>query len=217
MSRKSSSRRSQARSQTRSARQRGRTVLTKPAFGSRVSNRPTQAAFDAPERWHEPRSRPEPNVFAQSPGDDYVHAVTVSEVRERIAQLPAWARERFDVVQLSRMTRKRQLFPCYGLQWGRSVYLYPIEASLVETYVQPPGPQQRIEARMYGGTWSEANGVWRLTWTSDTIKDFYLNNILIHEIGHAVDDRNTITRDRERFANWFAVEYGYRKSRLKRT
>jgi len=37
--------------------------------------------------------------------------------------------------------------------------------------------------------------------------------VLIHEIGHTVDDRNGGYIDRERFANWFAVEYGYRASR----
>jgi predicted metalloendopeptidase len=43
-----------------------------------------------------------------------------------------------------------------------------------------------------------------------------LNNVLIHEIGHTVDDRNSSFLDRERFANWFAVEYGYRASRGRR-
>jgi hypothetical protein len=27
------------------------------------------------------------------------------------------------------------------------------------------------------------------------------------------DERNTSSRDRERYANWFAIEYGYRASR----
>jgi hypothetical protein len=117
-----------------------------------------------------------------------------------------------DVIQFSRMTRKRQLFPLYGLQWGSAVYLYPIEETLVETFVQPPRPQQKIETRMYGGRWAEEDGLWRLYWTPETIRDFYLNNILIHEVGHALDHRNRSPRDRERFANWFAVEFGYRRS-----
>lgn len=28
------------------------------------------------------------------------------------------------VVQLSRMTRKKKTYPCYGMQWGRALYLY---------------------------------------------------------------------------------------------
>ena len=56
-------------------------------------------------------------------------------------------------------------------------------------------------------------GEWTLTWTPENLKDFYLNNVLIHEIGHVLDKRNTRTADRERYANWFAIEYGYRASR----
>jgi hypothetical protein len=66
---------------------------------------------------------------------------------------------------------------------------------------------------MYGGRWQYENGVWRLYWTTETIRDFYLNNILIHEVGHAIDQRNRRSTDRERFANWFAIEHGYKASR----
>lgn len=114
------------------------------------------------------------------------------------------------------MTRKRQLFPLYGMQWGPNVYLYPMEASLVETYRKPPTPEQLIEARMFGGVWSQSGREWRLTWTPGAIRDFYLNNVLIHEIGHVIDQRNMNSVARERYANWFATEYGFRASRGRR-
>lgn len=177
--------------------------------------------FDAPELWHEPVDREEITqselrVVVQNPGQNYIHPVTPDDVRERVLQLPAQYREKLDVVQLSRMTRKRRLFPCYGLQWGTAVYLYPIEASLEELYVRAPRPAQRIETEMYGGRWVQDGQFWRLVWTESTIRDFYLNNVLIHEIGHINDDRNTSFRKREQFADWFAVEYGFRASRMKR-
>jgi hypothetical protein len=49
-------------------------------------------------------------------------------------------------------------------------------------------------------------------WTESAIRDFYLNNILIHELGHLLDDRNDSYVDRERYAEWFAIRYG-QKSR----
>jgi hypothetical protein len=69
---------------------------------------------------------------------------------------------------------------------------------------------------MFGGKWEQEGRRWRLVWTEKAIRDFYLNNVLIHEIGHTIDDRNSSFQDRERFANWFAVEYGYRASRGRR-
>jgi hypothetical protein len=112
------------------------------------------------------------------------------------------------------MTRKKQSFPCYGMQWGNALYLYPIEECLVEYYTAPPTPGLLNEARMYGGRWmQESTGVWKLAWTEAAVTDFYLNNILIHELGHLVDGRNTSYVDRERYAEWFALEYGYKRSR----
>ena len=169
--------------------------------------------FNAPETWHEPRENGKTRYIVAPAGTGFVHAVTVEEIRERLASLSARFTRNLEVVQLSAMTHKRRAFPCYGMQWGSAVYLYPIEVSLIESYYRPPKPQQEIEARMYGGKWSKNGKLWTLTWTAESIRDFYLNNVLIHEIGHLNDPRNTNSNDRERFANWFAIEYGYRATR----
>ena len=42
------------------------------------------------------------------------------------------------------------------MQWGASLYLYPIEDNLVECYNCPPTPGQINEARMYGGAWQQS-------------------------------------------------------------
>jgi hypothetical protein len=54
---------------------------------------------------------------------------------------------------------------------------------------------------------------WELHWSEATLRDFYLNNILIHELGHLLDQRNNSYTDRERYAEWFAIEHGYRANR----
>jgi hypothetical protein len=169
--------------------------------------------FDAPEIWHEPVDGAALTVKHCEPGLGFVHALSADDIKTRIAELPERYTSQLQVVQLSSMTRKRQLFPCYGLQWGIAVYLYPIEESLEELYTQCPRPAQRIETEMFGGRWVRDGKLWRLIWTHNSIRDFYLNNVLIHEIGHINDDRNTRFRDRERFADWFALEYGFRASR----
>ena len=187
----------------------------RPAVAYRQRRRQDEipSHFSAPEDWHEPQERSETEYIVQPAGKGFVHPVTVDEIRERLAQLPGDLARGVEVVQLSSMTRKRRLFPLYGMQWGPNVYLYPIEASLTETYVRPPKPEQLIEARMFGGVWSQTGAEWKLTWSPETIRDFYLNNVLIHEVGHVNDTRNTNTQKREQYAIWFATEYGYRASR----
>ncbi len=181
---------------------------------ARGLDRAPKLPFVPPEDWHEPAEAHDGyRTIVQSPGAGYRHVLTPDDVRARLAELPpAFCRD-LQIVQFSRMTRKKHRFPCYGMQWGTALYLYPIEENLIKRYDRAPTPSQQTEARMYGGRWEQAPGGWRLVWTEAAIRDFYLNNILIHELGHLVDTRNDGYRDRERFAEWFAIQYGYKKSR----
>lgn len=180
--------------------------------------RDVEAAFSPPEDWHEPRnSRDDYKVIVQQPGIGYRHILTPEDIRQRLSELPSSFTAGLDVVQFSCMTTKKKSFPCYGMQWGTAIYLYPVEETLVEVFDYPPLPNLRNEVKMYGGTWEHADpGPWNLIWTEETIRDFYLNNILIHELGHLLDKRNTGYVDRERYAEWFAIEYGYRRSQRPR-
>ena len=50
---------------------------------------------------------------------------------------------------------------------------------------------------------------YQLVWKAQDLKDYYLREVLMHEIGHIIDDRNTNPRSRESFADAFATEFGY--------
>lgn len=181
---------------------------------ARAAGGRSRDSYLPPETWHDPAQRGgKYKVIAQTPGLGYRHVLTIDDVRAKLAELPSWMTKPLQVVQLSRMTRKKRTFPCYGMQWGSSIYLYPLEEDRVEHFGNPPKPAQLIEAKMYGARWELADGSWRLVWTEDALRDFYLNNILMHEIGHLLDQRNTSYADRERYAEWFALEHGYKKSR----
>lgn len=177
----------------------------------RVLRSPDRQPFQPPETWYEPQGhRRSYRTVVQPAGEGYRHVLTPADVRTRLSQVPAEFTAGLEVVQFSRMTRKKRSFPCYGMQWGQAIYLYPIEENLVEEYTDPPLPAQQAEARLFGSRWEEGDGVWRLVWTPEAIRDFYLNNVLIHELGHLIDQRNRRSKDRERFADWFAIRYGMR-------
>ena len=159
---------------------------------ARVGLADARLPFLPPEDWHEPADESDSySIIVQDPGAGYRHVVTRDEVIARLSELPAEFLRPLQFLQLSRMTRKKQSFPCYGMQWGATIYLYPMEESLTESYHWPPKPSQVVEAEMYGGRWINTGGSsWSLIWTEEAIKDFYLNNILIHELGHLLDNRN---------------------------
>jgi hypothetical protein len=183
---------------------------------ARITGAALRGPYLPPERWYEPapRRRGDFRIVVQSAGEGFRHVLTPEDVRNRLAQLPAWMVEPLEIVQFSQMTRKKRRSPCYGMQWGQTIYLYPIEESRTEIFCQSPTPPQKVEAAMYGARWLPAErGRWQLAWSEEAIRDFYLNNVLIHELGHILDSRNTSHRDRERYAEWFALEMGYKASR----
>ncbi len=169
-----------------------------------------------PEDWYEPSDELVDvyRIIEQDPGEGLRHVLTPAEIRERLDRVPGHFLQNLEVVQLSRMTRKKSSYPCYGMQWGASIYLYPIDESLVEYFNRPPKPAELREAAMYGATWTqESSQSWVLRWSWPAIHDYYLNNVLIHELGHIADSRNRSHVDRERYAEWFAIEFGYKPSR----
>jgi hypothetical protein len=203
----------QARGVNRAVRSHAPQQRPKQARRASTGQRNAREPFAPPEDWYEPTEADNYRIVVQDPGPGYRHVVTPAQIRERLKQVPQQFLEQLEVVQLSKVTRKKQSFPCYGMQWGNALYLYPIEESFVEQYDCPPRPNLVNETRMYGGRWDEPSpGVWTLTWSEQAAEDFYLNNILIHELGHLVDERNTGYIDRERYAEWFAVHYGYLQS-----
>jgi hypothetical protein len=183
---------------------------------ARISGSIVRGPYLPPETWYEPSDEPtgEFTFHFEAAGKGFRHILTECDVRDRLSLLPAWMLQSLEVVKFSRMTRKKRLSPCYGMQWGNAIYLYPIEENLIEHFCQAPKPAQRIEAQMYGGIWrQDSRASWKLIWTEAAIRDFYLNNVLIHELGHILDSRNTSPIDRERYAEWFAVEHGYKPTR----
>ena len=188
--------------------------LGKRARGTGLNN---HNAYLPPEDWHAPRDVDDAEdyrVVVQDPGPGFTHILDEKAIRRRLSQLPGWMLHPLHTIQLSRMTRKKRSFPCYGMQWGSTIYLYPIESGLVEYFNRPPRPAEYNETRQVGGRWVQhSSSLWTLVWTEASIRNFYLNNILVHELGHLLDTRNTSHRDRERYAEWFAIEHGIRPSK----
>ncbi len=184
--------------------------------GARLAGSPVRGPYMPPETWYEPDEEHDGaySIVEQAPGIGFRHILGEDDIRERLSLLPAWMVKPLQVVQLSQMTRKKRRAPCYGMQWGNTIYLYPIELNLIENFRRAPKPAQLIEAKMFGARWERISSTsWNLHWSEDTIRDFYLNNVLIHELGHILDERNTRSIDRERYAEWFALEYGYKPTR----
>ena len=82
------------------------------------------------------------------------------------------------------------------------------------SYVPPPHVQQDFR-RVGAKTYTEGNK-WVCEFDEAVLRDFFLRDVLIHEIGHHVDamrrgPKENLTED---FAEWFAGTYGFRNESL---
>src|SRR5690242_18105734 len=68
-----------------------------------------QLPFVPPEDWYEPAENgADYQIIVQDPGEGYRHILTPAEINDRLAELPEHFLDNLEIVQLSRMTRKKQ-------------------------------------------------------------------------------------------------------------
>ena len=103
-----------------------------------IAPRHPVSSYDPPEDWHEATGEKGYRVITREPGHGYRHVVSPDQVRTRLSKLPKGFLTDLEVVQLCTMTRKKEFSPCYGLQWGNAIYLYPFDETLDEYFYSPP-------------------------------------------------------------------------------
>lgn len=125
----------------------------------------------------------QPSIFTLPPSDQFLHACTAADVRRKLELQQPEHLEGLRAVFLLSGTRKQLI--TWGSQLG-----------------------------CYGCYWNRciflcAHPVEIGRFNLDTLKAFYLKDVLIHEIGHHVDrDRRVDHKTQEGYACWFAQEHG---------
>jgi len=121
-----------------------------------------------------------PKIIALKPLEGFIRPCTAPAVEARLRSCPAEFLEGLRAVFILSGTRKQ-----------------------LKSY--------RASTAFYGHYWRECVflhaypfGRADLNW----LHRFYLRDVLMHEIGHHLDERNTSRKDRERFAERFAKAFG---------
>lgn len=164
--------------------------------------------YQSPEIWYEPHEYEDYYFRWQEPGYERYHPATEDEIETRLSAVSNKYLYNLSWVTRAGVTRKKTSFPLYGMAWGETIYLYSVSRHLTEFYDELPEPSFVSSTKKYGGKWRQYGSTWELQWTEQSIKEFYLEDILMHELGHINDKRNTSYRDREAYANHFAIKHG---------
>jgi hypothetical protein len=156
-----------------------------------------------------------PQFCILDPGLMHMHPVTQKEVETRILQLPTSVQKtlasRLDHIVMPTFRPKMEWQPQFGRQWESSIYLFPMDCSCVELYAKHVHARDRSVYAKFGARWcwNEKQEQWECHWTPAALRVFYLEYLLLHEIGHLLGDpESQCSREGERIADYFALSYG---------
>jgi hypothetical protein len=180
---------------------------------------PWFSAMDKAVRTHRhefPEGSGAPLVVVAEPHPDFVCPVTEAELKEVLASIPRTFTAGLKAVFVLAGSKKlakvsRRLF-CYGAYSMDCVCLTPHPKAYMQQILRrPPSPSLLRELERAGVDTQESRKGLVITFDLPSLRRFYLQDVLMHEIGHHVDRRPRASRrTREGFASWFASEYGYR-------
>lgn len=164
-----------------------------------------------------------PTIRIEKTHEDFLYPVSEPDLLRALDGLPTSFTEGLRGVLVLAGSKKqarvarRQYF--YGAYWRECVFLAPFPRAFLDvTHRRAPNPIVLEGWRRAGVELTETPSGLRVRFEERSLRSFYLRDVLMHEIGHHVDRRRNVPVARsERFAEWFASEYGYRLPHLVRS
>ena len=105
-------------------------------------------------------------------------------------------------------------FFAYGRYAANVIFIHPFPKKYMDLkYKALPKPSVLSDYERAGAKVTPEGKQWCIQFDEESLKQFYLRDVLLHELGHHVDAENfrfKSGKKAEGFAEWFASEYGYR-------
>ncbi len=157
-----------------------------------------------------------PLVIIEPTHELFVCPLASTEIIDALNKVPPKFTEDLEgVFVLAGSTKQAKVLKtlyCYGTYWRNCIFLAPFPKAFVKgLYRRPLKPSILREYERAGAEIRQtANGL-SVEFNEISIRNFYLKDVLMHELGHHIDRMENKNRKKaEGFAEWFATEYGYR-------
>lgn len=163
--------------------------------GGRTFNKRLNSTFN---RLHnlEPLSEGDesPAFIVDNPSRDFFFPITVEDIQEQLSKIP-----NYQVKWLSYIWLKKQSQKDYEKENSlQGVYIWGGRVQLIALYSFPRDLKMNFgkkKPKQSTLNWYKAFCInlieekdnWYLQWTTEEIKQYYLNGLLFHEIGHHID------------------------------
>ncbi len=159
-----------------------------------------------------------PKYFVETIHSNFIMPVTTSELTLELGRVPGEYTEGLKGVFLLGGSKKEEKvffsqLSYYGTYWSNCIFIHPYPKKNLERYYKPPPRPHVLNDYKRVGALVKQDHAGGLTvhFTTESLKQFYLRDVFIHEIGHHFDDNYSKgQKKREGFADWFATEYGFK-------
>lgn len=158
-----------------------------------------------------------PKFIIENPSRDFFFPINVDEIQSFLAKLPKAHTERLTHIWLRKVSKKdyekEGVQGCFITGSGvRLIVLHPFPKDLIMNFGKKK-PLQKI-LKWYAAFEPDLQNVnenWQLLWTEEKIKKYYLEGLLLHEIGHQVDSQyqRYWSKAYKNKAEQFADNYAY--------
>ncbi len=188
--------------------------------GSKVSNlSPFQPFWSATEKIYAKyrgriKNRTYPFIRVESTHSEFVFPITLVEIQTVLQAVPPKFVYGIKAVLIPSGTRKQikaaNSLYIYGEYWQQCIFLHPYPKKFMVINNGKGLKPHELEAfKRAGAEIQNVGNNLEVSFTELSLRNFYLKDVLMHEIGHHVDQNRRAQKKRERFAEWFALEYGY--------
>jgi hypothetical protein len=188
-------------------------------YGGRQRLRLNDNIFQRAHSLNKPSESDEiPILIQDNPSRDFIFPINANEAKEAIRALPNHESEGITHIWLRRLNKteyeKGQL-PLAEFICGsgvRLIVLYPFPKSLkMDLGKKKPSARKLKELRKFSDNIAHSKDGWSVQWDIDSLRRYYINNLLYHEIGHHVDwySRHWSTANNkqlEEFADQYAIQ-----------
>jgi len=187
--------------------------------GGRMRPKLADNIFNRQHNLESPKEDDKTPIFIQdNPSRDFFFPISIEEIEEFLNKLPHVQTKNITHVWLRKLSKKE--YEKEGRTQGcficgsrvNLIVLYPFPLDLKMNFGKKKPPKKVLKwYSAYQPNLVEENGNWILAWTKEKIKKYYLEGLLLHEIGHQVDSfhKRYWSKNYKRRAEKFADNYAY--------
>jgi hypothetical protein len=163
------------------------------------------------------KNRTVPFIQIDRTHPEFIVPFSEEDIHSALARIPAAFIDGIKAILVPSGSRRQlaalERLHLLGEYWQQCIFLHPYPRRLMKMAFPRTPPPHVVQAyNRAEATIAETRTGIEVSFDEASLKRYYLCDVLMHEIGHHNDHRlrSRPRGERERFATWFASEYGFR-------